>query len=146
MDGHVSYEMNAKASPLDLDPAKIKKLDCSGFVQYVLYNATSKSAFLKSGSWYQNQWCIAQKLEKVAYSTANQSDGWLRLGYFPAPKKGQYGHIWLILDGRTLESHGGKGPNSRAWDTNVLKNSVTACYKVAQVFTQNRNINWRNVC
>ena len=145
MDGHVSYVLGSKAPHFDTDAAKIKTIDCSGFVQYVLYNASNKTAILKSGSYYQNQWCLDHKLDKVAYSTAAESDGWLRLGYFAASKTQSSGHIWLILGGKTLESHGGKGPDRREWNTNVLTKNVTACYKVAQLFSQFHVINWNNV-
>jgi hypothetical protein len=137
MDGHVSYSLGAKAPSLNCDPVRITQIDCSGFVQYVLYKASNRSVHLRSGSWFQNDWC-SKNLAKVDYASALESDGWLRLGYFPGTGT-RAGHIWLILDGNTLESHGGKGPDRRAWNDNKLINNVKKCYKLAQTFTQHEN-------
>ena len=114
------------------EPDKISKLDCSGYVKYVLYNVSDGKIDIKGGSYYQYKWCKEQKLKKVDYAkAAKKSDNILRLGYFAKKKKGKYGHVWLILNGKTLESHGGTGVNRRPWNNKKLLDNVTHCYEVA---------------
>jgi hypothetical protein len=145
MDGHIKYGFGSKAK-LNDEPQKITAIDCSGFVQYVIYQATKKQMVLPAGSWNQRVWCDNQKLSKVEYSSANEKDGWLRIAFIAPKSKTVPGHVWLILDGMTLESHGPtKGPNRRAWSEKILKSNVYACYKFAQTYTQYRYINIRNV-
>src|SRR5205085_264760 len=111
-----------------------KAIDCSGFVRYLMYRATHGEVIMPDGSWIQNDWCRHNHFAKVKYATAADADGWLRIAFLP-PKKGHAGHVWLILNGMTLESHGHKGPHSRPWDTAVLKSQVTDCYQLAQTNT-----------
>ncbi len=125
MDGHCKYGFGDKASPLTIAPAKVKKIDCSGFVQYLLYTLTSGSLRIHGGSWHQNKYFEDNRYEQVAYATAaSKHDSVLRLGYF----SGSPGHIWFIRNGMTIESSGGKGPNRRIWSTPVLKSNVKRCY------------------
>ena len=66
----------------------------------------------------------------VEYTTASATDGWLRIAFIHG-SKGHVGHVWLILAGNTIESHGGVGADRRRWDTTVLKDGVDVCYKLA---------------
>ncbi len=138
MDGHVRYTWGGKPG-FNKKPEEIVGADCSGFVRYVVYQATSKKVSLSEGSWGQHEWCKTSKLETVAYSTARESDGWLRLAFINPEGKDKPGHVWMILDGKTLESYGGHGPGRRSWDTGVLVKRVGACYKLSQTFTQHQN-------
>lgn len=131
MDGHCKYGFGDKARMTD-KPADIKKIDCSGFVQYLLYHVATPSLKIRAGSWHQNKYFEDNHFEQVDYATeASKRDGILRLGYF----RGSPGHIWLVLNGETIESSGGKGPNRRAWSTGVLKSKVQRCYVVGRVLS-----------
>jgi hypothetical protein len=132
MDGHISYGFGSKAG-FHTKPEQIKAIDCSGFVRYVIYQATSGHVVMPDGSWIQNDWCKAKHFERVKYATAAGNDGWLRIAFLP-PKPGHAGHVWLILNGKTMESHGHKGPHRRPWDTKVLKSQAKDCYKVAMTY------------
>jgi hypothetical protein len=133
LDGHIGYSLGAKAPSLDCAPADISQLDCSGFSRYLLYQATDKQIMLPDGSSNQLSWCKTNRLAKVAYSNAASYDGWLRIAFIE-PNKKRAGHVWFVLNGMTLESHAGKGPDQRSWRTPVLVQEVTACYKVAQAY------------
>ena len=131
-DGHVAYGFGAKASSLDADPSKITKIDCSGYVRYLIYQATDKQISMLDGSVRQHEWCRDQKLAKVAYSTCGENDGWLRIAFYQKTKN-HVGHVWLILNGQTLESYGHHGPGSKPWrDRSKI---ADACYKLAQTYT-----------
>jgi hypothetical protein len=121
------------------DPSKIKNLDCSGYVHYVLNKVTDGKIVIGKGpSWVNSggirDWAKKQGLTSVDYAkNAGKNDNILRLAYLPPSKS--YGHIWMILNGETLESHGGQGVNRRAWDTAVLKKNATDCFEIAQTTT-----------
>lgn len=128
MDGHCKYGFGDKANPLSIDPPKVKKIDCSGFVQYLLYTVTNGNLRIPAGSWHQNKYFEDNNFEQVNYLTdAPKKDGVLRLGYF----SGSPGHIWFVKNGMTIESSGGKGPNRRAWSTPAIKDKVKRCYVVS---------------
>jgi hypothetical protein len=140
MDGHVSYGLGSKAPSLHCKPSQITKIDCSGFVRYLIYQATDRRVIIHDGSVQQREWCEGHGLAKVDYSSAAKNDGWLRIAFISPRKahkgsKAVPGHVWLVLNGRTLESHGKHiGPDRRPWDTPVLKQHVAACYKLAQMY------------
>lgn len=129
MDGHVKYKLGAKAKPLTTNPSSIRSIDCSGFVQYVLYHACF--AHLRAGSWYQNQWFNEMSFSSEDYSRAGPlEDNHLRIAYFPKKRGMIAGHIWLLLNGWTLESYGGLGPGRRRWDVPRLAKNVQRCYRI----------------
>jgi hypothetical protein len=134
MDGHVSYKFGAKPL-LNKEPGDVKEADCSGFVRYLLYNVSDKRIKIPAGSWHQEEWCKNSKLERVEYSTAALSDGCLRIAFLPK-KNGNPRHVWMILNGQTIESHGRTtGPNRRPWDLPKLKDNAHSCFKLAQTYS-----------
>src|ERR1051325_8593128 len=96
MDGHIVYGFGSKAA-LSALPATITKIDCSGYVRYLIYNITNGTVTMPDGSWIQHEWCDKQKFHKTPYSTAAERDGWLRIAFLP-PVGGHAGHVWLILN------------------------------------------------
>jgi hypothetical protein len=130
-DGHIKYHLGSKP-PLTAEPKDITKSDCSGFIRYLLFKSTSGYIDIGGGggTWWQNKWCKDQNLEVVDYSTAAAKDGTLRIAFIQGGG-GHIGHVWLILSGKTIESHGSVGADRRAWDTHVLRDGVDVCYKLA---------------
>jgi hypothetical protein len=128
--GQVKYLFGAKP-PLNGTPSKdFTKSDCSGFVRWLLYQASKGGIKIPSGSWYQREWCEDHRLKKTAdgYAVgAALSDGRIRIAFF-SEKQGRAGHVWLIINGKTIECYGGKGAGSRAWNTPVLLKNVEVCY------------------
>ena len=57
MAGRVRYGLGRKAPSLSADSNTITHIDCSGFVRFVLYRASSGTLALPDGSWVQQQWC-----------------------------------------------------------------------------------------
>lgn len=114
--------------------SKITGLDCSGYIHYILREASKNKINVPHGSWNIDAWFEKSSCSDVDYkSNAGKRDNVLRLGYFPKPADGSmsYGHIWLVLNAETLESHGSRGVNRRSWSTSVLKNNATNCYEIA---------------
>lgn len=134
MDGHVSYKFGAKPL-LNKEIADVTAADCSGFLRYLLYYASDKRIQMPSGSWHQEEWCKTTGLPKVDYATTASYDGCLRIAFLPK-KNGNPRHVWLILNGETIESHGPtKGPNRRSWDLPKLKDNANACFQLACLYS-----------
>lgn len=136
----VKYGLGAKAPHLDIDPGKIKKIDCSGFVRYAIYQATGGQLKIPDGSQNQRAWCDDQGLHRLAQYKdvlyVNEKRiflAFIRPGHNGC---GPVGHVWFItsLDGDnvpdTMESHGGVGVDSRPWNYPVLRKQVYSCYEL----------------
>jgi len=105
----------------------IKAIDCSGFARYALFKASSGRVVMPDGSCHQNEWCRHQPLAPVNYQkTAGLMDGHLRITFF----QGHPGHVWMTLNGKTIESHGHLGPDQRDWHTPTLFARASVCYQV----------------
>jgi hypothetical protein len=110
-----------------------KLIDCSGFVRYVLYNAAPGGAApIPDGTWGQNQYFNKQLFTEVDYKTsASLADAKLRIAF----ARQSEGHVWLIHDGWTIESHSfhkgeGNGPDRRPWNDQYLLPIVAHCYQL----------------
>jgi lysozyme family protein len=116
----VEYGLGAKISPHGAKPGKdFTRVDCSGFVRETVWRATSPGMNFPDGSVQQHDWIIAQKFQRSTQSDATLQDGKVRIAFLrrqeaPGPK--HVGHVALVHNGRTLESHGSVGPDSRDWD------------------------------
>jgi hypothetical protein len=135
MKGRVTYSFGAKAPDLSMDSHGIAEIDCSGFVRYAIARATQQAVILPDGSSNQHDRCEAQGLHQLAHYSdvayAAQDPSRLFIAFLdPHP----IGHVWLLrADGQghvmTMESHGGRGVDSRPWNTRVLMHA-DACYEL----------------
>jgi subtilisin family serine protease len=93
------------------------QVDCSGFVREAIRLATNPSAPFPDGSVVQHDWVRAHGFEKSTVAAGAASDGAIRIAFLrPQDAASHVGHVVLIADGRTLESHSHVGPDSRKWD------------------------------
>lgn len=124
----VSYLLSAKPQLSD-GPGDFDESDCSGYVAWLPHYVTGGAFVLTGGSQQMRTQCEAAGLHKVAsYADLGKYCTGLRIFIcFIEPFVhgcGAVGHVWLVLmiDGRvlTIECHGGKGVDSRPWDTHVL--------------------------
>lgn len=133
----VTYSLGAKANPLSQQAGSIAALDCSGFVRWALYHAsllwkTGMPLVIPDGSVQQHDWCDAQRMESCPIAEGKQSDGILRIAFLSPKDGGGVGHVMLIQDGFTLESHGHKGPDRRRWLSQTFMSKCTV-YKLARL-------------
>ena len=115
----VKYGLGWKASPIDVNSGvfmgrsplglKGRKIDCSGFVRYLM-NKAIDGFLVPDGSVNQHDWVRASGFKPSADMDA--MDGALRIAFIP-PRP--IGHVVLILNGWTFESHGGLGVDRRKW-------------------------------
>jgi hypothetical protein len=125
MHNGVKYRLGAKAK-FSTPASSIKAIDCSGLVRYLVYHSTKNRLEIPDGSWNQRDWAL-KHLTRVPYISVRDNPNELYLATLD-PKNGKAGHIWFINDGFTMESHGGRGPNERPWNTPILRNEVDYCF------------------
>ena len=95
------------------------KIDCSGFVRAAIRRSTlpELTAF-PDGSVVQHDWTQAKGFPPGAVDDGELEDGRVRIAFLPpSAADSGIGHVVLIHQGQTLESHGGTGPDSRQWST-----------------------------
>ena len=109
------YRLGGKAPRLSADSATIAGLgiDCSGYVRWLLFRATGDELVIPDGSVNQGDWADAVGLKESEPAACLRTDGALRLAQWRNP--GGVGHIALVHNGHTMESHGGAGPARRVW-------------------------------
>lgn len=123
-------------------------VDCSGFHRYVVYHCSGGAnggIILPDGSIVQNDWYAAHGFKHHIVPGENSpcylqkiDPAYVYAAFCKTGTRGErIGHVWLIahINGAwwTLESHGGKGPNSRRWNTPILAKICTDLYPIAKV-------------
>lgn len=141
MSKHVRYAMGTKPhirlqgypdgtipGGLAGDSSRIRFVDCSGFACYVIAKATDQAWILRSGSAQQQEDCAGLGLQQVPYDSVAQ--GGADDLFIAFIRKIGSGHVWLVNEGRTMESCGERGVGRRRWDTPALKRQATHCYQL----------------
>ena len=132
----VTYGLGAKVPFLGAVPGRdFQKVDCSGFVREAIRRSTQPTAAFPDGSVVQHEWVRSRGYEHGAVADGAMTDKSVRIAFLPPQASPQgIGHVVLIYQGKTLESHGGVGPDSRPWtgtgwqskvDMFVLTHAVT---------------------
>ena len=124
----VTYKLGAKLK-LNTYPKAGSRCDCSGYVRWIIYLASRGQVKMPDGSWYQQAWCRTKKLTKVPYSDCAKRDSILRIA-FMAQEGDDVGHVWLVINGMTIECRGGVGASRRDWNTSTLLHNVDYCYEM----------------
>jgi len=113
----VTYGLGKKVPFLSAVPGRdFTRVDCSGFVREAIRRSTNPMLRFPDGSVVQHDWVRDRGLERSTIADGMRSDGLVRLAFLrPQDSPQGIGHVVLIIDGWTLESHGGVGPNTREW-------------------------------
>lgn len=114
----VTYGLGKKVPSLDAVPGRdFTQVDCSGFVREAVRLATIPTLAFPDGSVVQHDWVIGHGFERSTVEDATNDDGVVRIAFLRPQDSAQgIGHVVLISGGKTFESHGGVGPDSRIWD------------------------------
>jgi cell wall-associated NlpC family hydrolase len=113
----VRYGFGAKAPTLNsaVDALVKNGIDCSGFFRYLMYHCAS-GLVVPDGSWTQMEWLKEMGFKESSVESAKLKDGVVRVAVLSqGDSSSGIGHIAIVVDGRTLESHGSVGPNRREW-------------------------------
>ncbi len=121
---HIPYLWAGKDPRCGSGAIDFPGLDCSGFVRTLLMYAgggPEGGAFqhLPDGSFMQGQWFGRQGFKLTLPKYAAERDGRLRVHIHHADDKDETGHIWLTVNGHTVESFGDHGPGERAWNARL---------------------------
>jgi hypothetical protein len=114
----VGYRLGAKIPSLSSVPGRdFDAVDCSGLVRRLIQKATDPMVRFPDGSVVQQDWVRDQRYRGTTIAAGKLQDGKVRIGFLaPWDTASRIGHVVLIHNGMTLESHGGVGPNSRPWN------------------------------
>lgn len=114
---HVGYGLGAKVPFYRAVPGQdFTKVDCSGFVREAILEATEKAVPFPDGSVVQHDWVKSRHYPVSTISDAGLLDGKVRIAFLsPSNSPEGIGHVVLIYQAKTLESHGHHGPDSRPW-------------------------------
>lgn len=129
----VTYLMGGKAHDLMAVPLDVRQIDCSGFARWLLYHATRGALLLPDGSCIEDQALALDGFKRSDPANCALHDGHVRVCIHLADDKDGTGHIWIVLNGVTYESHGGRGVSSRAWNVKLssgyrLDELATHCF------------------
>lgn len=97
-------------------PIVFGEIDCSGFARSSVKFASGGKIVMPDGSYQQGDWFAAQGFKRTDNSNCALNDGHLRVCIHHPDHIDETGHIWFVVGGRTIESYGGHGPGSRAWN------------------------------
>ena len=113
-DAHVAYGFGSKDPHPGSGKVDFTEIDCSGFVRTLLmYAAGGAMSALPDGSYTQGEWLAAKGFKPTAASNAADLDGCLRCYVHHPDTLDETGHIFLTINGHTIESFGGHGPGER---------------------------------
>ena len=119
MTSGVTYGLGAKISPLSLQAPQVKEVDCSGFVRWAIFHALAQPADfdMPDGSWDEHHlWVDRLGFKPSTWVDAHDRDNAVRIAFLePSDSPEGVGHVMLVVNGSTCESHGHHGPDMRAW-------------------------------
>ncbi len=91
-----------------------EKTDCSGEVRYLLWRCAGVD--ITDGSPNQHAFIKSHGFKLSDVEAGKLHDGKVRIAFLsPAMTTSHIGHVLLIRNGKTFESHGSVGPDSRDW-------------------------------
>ncbi|UVC12309.1 penicillin-insensitive murein endopeptidase (plasmid) [Rhizobium sp. TH2] len=92
------------------------QVDCSGFIREAIRRVTTPRLKFPDGSVVQHDWVKANRFLKGTPADGALNDGVVRIAFLrPQDAASGIGHVLLIVNGKTTESHGGFGPDTRDW-------------------------------
>lgn len=113
----VTYGLGAKVPFHGAKPGvQFTKIDCSGFVREAIRSATNPMVAFPDGSVVQHDWVRNRGFKRVSIGEGALKDNVMRIAFLrPQDSPHKIGHVVLLFQGQTFESHGGVGPDSRVW-------------------------------
>jgi hypothetical protein len=127
----VRYKFGAKFSNFkELHPIG-RYVDCSGFMRWLVYHGSDGKLSLVDGSVNQHSQIQQLGFPVREYSEALYSrTGAIYICFF-RPTQYLAGHVWLLSDGMTMESHYGKGISTRSGRILALMGRKVYCYRLS---------------
>ena len=103
----------------------VMAIDCSGFTRWAVYHLTGGLVEMPDGSVNQHPWVEDMGLKPTFNDAGELEDGFLRIAFLTPEASGEdIGHVLLVLNGQTYESHGDLGPDSRHYAGLTFRNAL----------------------
>jgi hypothetical protein len=123
-DVHIPYLMGGKDPKCGQGLIDYPRgIDCSGFARTLLmWAAHGLLNDMPDGSWAEDPWFVSAGFKAGDYNAymanAMNNDGFLRIAiHRPGGRGGDpTGHVWILVNGHSVESYGGHGPGERPWN------------------------------
>jgi hypothetical protein len=112
----VGYRLGAKIPPNAVPGRDFTAVDCSGFVREAVRRSTDLGNSFPDGSVVQHDWVTKQGFSPASAVSGELKDEAVRIAFLAPTATRKIGHVVLIYNGATIESHGGVGPDSRPWN------------------------------
>jgi cell wall-associated NlpC family hydrolase len=114
----VGYALGAKVPNDNSVPGRdFTSVDCSGFVRAAVHRATDPTVPFPDGSVVQQDWVRAQGFATGSIADGMLADGKVRIAFLnPQDSPNGVGHVVLVCNAFTAESHGGVGPDARPFN------------------------------
>lgn len=120
---HISYlwggkDANCGSGEVDFAAG----IDCSGFFRTLMMYAaggpgTGALRDLPDGSYTQGEWLAAQGFKPTTAAAMLLADGHVRVAVHHPNALDEAGHIWIGVNGHSIESWGSHGPGERSLTT-----------------------------
>lgn len=92
------------------------EVDASGFVREAIWRATDPHQPFPDGAVVQREHVESKGYRYGMHADGLLRDGAVRIAFLrPEDAPDGIGHVALVHDAKTFESHGGTGPDSRPW-------------------------------
>lgn len=89
-------------------------VDAPSYLRWLLYKASGEVLKLPKSIEEQRHWAQSIGFEPGVPADCHKEDGFLRIAFRDASEEWRE-HVTLVLNGQTLESRYGHGPDSREW-------------------------------
>lgn len=138
----IGYGLGAKAPALSSSAESIDRIDCSGYVRWLLFQASNGTLKIPDGSQNQRAWAEQnlRQVDKYADAARYMTGTRLFIAFIKPFTNGcgKVGHVWLLADGdpgagvdaETIESCSARGVCSRRWNTGTLMREVYSVFEV----------------
>ncbi len=127
----VRYKFGAKFDSISVEHPMGRRVDCSGYIRWLVLHGSNGELLLPDGSVNQHAFILQQGFPMREYSKALlNASGAVYINFF-RPTKILAGHVWLLHNGKTMESHFGKGINSRSGQLLARMGRKVYCYRLS---------------
>jgi cell wall-associated NlpC family hydrolase len=126
----VKYRFGAKFESISEPHPMGHCVDCSGYTRWLVLHGSNGELLLPDGSVNQHAFVLQKGFPIREYSKAllNRSDAVYICFFRPAARLAS--HVWLLHNGRTMESRWGKGISSRGGSILGFMGRKVYCYRL----------------
>ncbi len=127
----VKYRFGAKFQSVAAEHPLGRYVDCSGYIRWLVLHGSNGELLLPDGSVNQHARILQDGFPIRDYSKTLLNRTGAVYICFLRPTSRLAGHVWLLRNGATMESHWGKGINSRNGKLLSYLGRQVYCYRLS---------------